>query len=121
LSLDGQRHVAKLTLGALAELEAALETGSLMDLVRAVRGAAFSTRDVLALIVAGLRGGGWQGTAADLLRSRSAAGRWRRRGRRRSCWRGPSRCRAKDECGSTGRADAGGPGGLGLEPAVFWR
>jgi hypothetical protein len=26
-SLDGQRHVAKLTLGALAELEAALEPG----------------------------------------------------------------------------------------------
>ena len=25
--LDGQRHVAKLTLGALAELEAALEAG----------------------------------------------------------------------------------------------
>ena len=27
-----------------------------------------STRDVLALVVAGLRGGGWQGTAGDLLR-----------------------------------------------------
>jgi len=27
---------------------------------------AFSTRDVLALVVAGLRGGGWGGTAADL-------------------------------------------------------
>ncbi len=64
--LDGQRHVAKLTLGALAELEAALEAGSLMDLVERFETHRFTTRDVLALIVAGLRGGGWQGTAADL-------------------------------------------------------
>ncbi len=64
--LDGQRHVAKLTLGALAELEAALEAGSLMDLVERFETRRFTTRDVLALIVAGLRGGGWQGTAADL-------------------------------------------------------
>ena len=64
--LDGQRHVAKLTLGALAELEDALETGSLVDLVARFENARFSTRDVLALIVAGLRGGGWQGSATDL-------------------------------------------------------
>lgn len=64
--LDGQRHVAKLTLGALAELEVALEVGSLMELIERFEGQRFSTRDVLALIVAGLRGGGWQGTAADL-------------------------------------------------------
>ncbi len=66
--LDGQRYAAKLTLGALAELEAALETGSLVNLVERFEGGRFSSRDVLALIVAGLRGGGWQGTAADLLR-----------------------------------------------------
>jgi len=66
LVLDGRRYVAKLTLGALAELEAALETGTLVDLVERFEGGRFSTRDVLALIVAGLRGGGWQGTAADL-------------------------------------------------------
>ncbi|MGL5008962.1 MAG: gene transfer agent family protein [Paracoccaceae bacterium] len=66
LVLDGKRHVAKLTLGALAELEAMLEVGSLFDLVERFEGGKFSTRDVLALIVAGLRGGGWQGTAADL-------------------------------------------------------
>jgi hypothetical protein len=66
LVLDGQRHVAKLTLGALAELEEALEAGSLVDLVERFEGGRFATRDVLALIVAGLRGGGWQGTAADL-------------------------------------------------------
>ncbi len=66
LTLDGKPHVAKLTLGALAELEAALETGSLIDLVERFEAGRFSSRDVLALIVAGLRGGGWTGTAADL-------------------------------------------------------
>lgn len=66
LVLDGQRHVAKLTLGALAELEAALEAGTLIELVERFEGGRFSSRDVLALVVAGLRGGGWQGTAADL-------------------------------------------------------
>ena len=64
--LDGVPHVARLTLGALAELEAMLETGTMLDLVRRFEEGAFSTRDVLALLVAGLRGGGWAGTAADL-------------------------------------------------------
>ena len=66
--LDGQRHVMRLTLGALAELEGALEVGSLIDLVERFEAGRFSTRDVLALIVAGLRSGGWQGGATDLLR-----------------------------------------------------
>lgn len=64
--LDGRRHVCKLTLGALAELEAALEAGGLIELVERFEAGRFSTRDVLALLVAGLRGGGWNGTAADL-------------------------------------------------------
>lgn len=68
LTLDGQRHVAKLTLGALAELETALAVGSLVELVERFEGNRFSTRDVLALIVAGLRGGGWQGSTTDLLK-----------------------------------------------------
>ncbi|WP_143534434.1 gene transfer agent family protein [Roseovarius albus] len=67
LVIDGQRHVLKLTLGALADLEAGLESDSLVALVERFEQGAFSTRDVLALIVAGLRGGGWQGRAADLL------------------------------------------------------
>ncbi|SFN89015.1 Phage tail tube protein, GTA-gp10 [Roseovarius lutimaris] len=33
LVIDGERQVLKLTLGALAELEAGLEAGSLIDLV----------------------------------------------------------------------------------------
>jgi hypothetical protein len=67
LVIDGERQVLKLTLGALAELEAGLEAGSLIDLVDRFEGGAFSTRDVLALVVAGLRGGGWRGRVSDLL------------------------------------------------------
>ncbi|MBV1866839.1 MAG: gene transfer agent family protein [Marinosulfonomonas sp.] len=67
LVIDGERQVLKLTLGALAELEAGLETGSLVALVERFEAGGFSSRDVLALIVAGLRGGGWQGSASDLL------------------------------------------------------
>jgi len=64
--LDGQRHVARLTLGALAEMEAALGEGGLIALVERFETGRFSTRDVLAVLVAGLRGGGWQGRAEDL-------------------------------------------------------
>lgn len=64
--LGGKPRVAKLTLGALAELEAELGAESLLDLVARFERGAFCSRDVLALIVAGLRGGGWQGRAEDL-------------------------------------------------------
>lgn len=74
LILDGERHVLKLTLGALAELEAGLESGSLVDLVERFEAGRYSARDVLALIVASLRGGGWQGQASDLTRSEIAGG-----------------------------------------------
>ncbi len=67
LVIDGQRHVMKLTLGALAELEAGLEGDSLLGMVERFESGAFSSRDVLRLIVAGLRGGGWRGQASDLL------------------------------------------------------
>jgi len=67
LVIDGQARTCKLTLGALAELETALGTGTLVELVKRFEAGGFSTRDVLALIVAGLRGGGWQGTARDLV------------------------------------------------------
>ncbi|PJF08140.1 gene transfer agent family protein [Pseudorhodobacter sp. MZDSW-24AT] len=64
--LDGRPTVAKLTLGALAELEETLAVGSLIDLVQRFEAGRFSSRDVVALLVAGLRGGGWTGTASDL-------------------------------------------------------
>lgn len=74
LVIDGERHVCKLTLGALAELEAGLQAGTLLDLVERFESGAFSGRDVLALVVAGLRGGGWRGQAADLLSAEIAGG-----------------------------------------------
>jgi len=74
LTIDGDRHVLKLTLGALAELEESLGTGTIVELVERFEGGAFSTRDVLALIVAGLRGGGWQGQSRDLLSAEIAGG-----------------------------------------------
>jgi len=67
LVLDGERRVMRLTLGALAEMEAALGAESLVDLVARFEEGRFSSRDVLAVIVAGLRGGGWDGLATDLL------------------------------------------------------
>jgi hypothetical protein len=66
LVVDGRRRAMRLTLGALAELEAALEAGSLVDLVERFETGRFRARDVAALLLAGLRGGGWDGAARDL-------------------------------------------------------
>lgn len=74
LTLDGTPRVLKLTLGALAELEEGLKAGTLIELIERFEAGAYSTRDVLALIVAGLRGGGWRGSAADLLAAEIAGG-----------------------------------------------
>lgn len=74
VNIDGVAHKARLTLGALAELETALGEGSLVDLVARFETGAISARDVLALLVAGLRGGGWAGTAADLMAAEIAGG-----------------------------------------------
>lgn len=67
LMVDGQERVCKLTLGALAELEAQLDTGSLPDLIARFEAGTCSSRDILRLVVAGLRGGGWLVTEAELL------------------------------------------------------
>ncbi len=74
LELDGRRHRCKLTLGALAELEAELGADSLVALAERFEAGRFSARDVLAVLVAGLRGGGWQGGAADLRSAEIAGG-----------------------------------------------
>ncbi|MEL6171687.1 MAG: gene transfer agent family protein [Pseudomonadota bacterium] len=74
LVIDSQRHVLKLTLGALAELEEDLQSGSLIDLVKRFEDGDFSTRDLLALVVAGLRGGGWRGQTSDLVSAEIAGG-----------------------------------------------
>jgi len=67
LVLNGVAHFLKLTLGALAELETALETDSLLDLVERFESGRFSSADLLHLLAAGLRGGGWKGELPDLL------------------------------------------------------
>lgn len=74
LTIDGERHLMRLTLGALAELEAGLAEDSLVDLVTRFEAGRCTTRDVLKLIVAGLRGGGWPGSAKDLLNAEIAGG-----------------------------------------------
>ena len=58
LVIDGERRVMRLTLGALAELEEELAEGSLVALVQRFESNGFTGRDVLALLAAGLRGGG---------------------------------------------------------------
>ena len=58
LVVNDQHHRMRLTLGALAELEEKLAEPSLMALVQRFETGGFNTRDVLALLCAGLRGGG---------------------------------------------------------------
>lgn len=72
--LDGKHHVLKLTLGALAELEDGLKADSLVSLIERFEGGTYATRDVLALLLAGLRGGGWRGSAGDLANAEIAGG-----------------------------------------------
>lgn len=74
LVVNGERHVLKLTLGALAELEEALRAESLVELVERFENGRYSVRDVLALILAGLRGGGWKGDAETLAGAEIAGG-----------------------------------------------
>ena len=57
LVMNGRTHSLRLTLGSLAELEAALKADSLIELVQRFENATFSSRDIIALLIAGLRGG----------------------------------------------------------------
>ena len=54
ITLDGIPHAARLTLGALAELEAALQTSSLIEMAARFEEGKFSASDMVAVIVAGL-------------------------------------------------------------------
>lgn len=67
VALDGRTLNARLTLGALAALEADLGEASLIGVIERFESGRFATRDVLAVLIAGLRGGGWQGEAGDLM------------------------------------------------------
>lgn len=74
LVIDGTPHTLKLTLGALAALEAELGTDSLMALVNRFESGGFAARDVLALLQAGLRGAGHAAEAARLAQAEIAGG-----------------------------------------------
>ena len=65
LRMGGEGHLCRLTLGTLAELEAGL-SGSLIELVERFETSRFTARDILGVLYAGLRGGGWQGRMEDL-------------------------------------------------------
>lgn len=58
LVLGGRRYTLCLTLGALAELEAALEVDDLAGLAARFAGGRVSARDLIALLGVALRGGG---------------------------------------------------------------
>ncbi len=56
--LNGKTYRLRLTLGALAELETALGADSLLALVERFERGRFTSRDLIRLITAGLRGAG---------------------------------------------------------------
>ena len=58
LTINGDPIRMRLTLGALAELETQLETGSLMELAERFESGRVSASDLLALLEAGMRGAG---------------------------------------------------------------
>lgn len=72
--INGQVMTGKLTLGALAELETGLNGEGLFELIGRFEAGRFTGGDVLAVLVAGLRGGGWQGRMPDLLTADFAGG-----------------------------------------------
>ena len=56
--IDGERRILCMTLGALAELETAFGVDNIADLAGRFAGGKVGMRDVMAIIAAGLRGGG---------------------------------------------------------------
>ena len=121
LVLDGQRLVLRLTLGALATLEASMDADGIVALVRRFEEGTFTTRDVFAVLLAGLRGGGWDGRAQALLDGTVEGGPGGGDARRRRA-SGPG-LRAAGRGAMTLDWSAlmrAGIGGLGLSPQAFW-
>ena len=67
-TIDGQPFVLCLTLGALAELEAAMEAEDLNGIAERFEQGRVSSRDLIAIIGAGLRGAGNPISNTDLER-----------------------------------------------------
>ena len=74
LVIDGEARALRLTLGALAELEARLKAESLMDMIGRFETGGFRVADLIALLTAGLNGGGWRISEAELLARRIEGG-----------------------------------------------
>jgi len=64
--IDGRTITLRLTLGALAELEAELDAGGLVALAERFESGRFSAGDLMALIAAGVRGAGGAASAQDV-------------------------------------------------------
>ena len=58
IRIDGREHVMRLTLGALAGLEGRLKVTSLLGLAEKFETGAVATAELIALLAAGIRGGG---------------------------------------------------------------
>jgi hypothetical protein len=74
LEVDGEARVMRLTLAALAELEARLGSDSLLELIGRFEAGTFRVRDLVALLTAGLNGGGWAIGEAELVKARIEGG-----------------------------------------------
>ena len=74
LVVDGEPRVMRLTLAALAELEDRLEAESLIELIGRFEAGSFRVRDLIGLLAAGLTGGGWRVSEAELVSARIEGG-----------------------------------------------
>lgn len=66
LMLDGRAHTLRLTLGALAELEASLDIPDLIAFAERFEKGTLTAREAMAIIGAGLRGAGHDITDAEV-------------------------------------------------------
>ena len=74
LEVDGEARAMRLTLAALAELEARLASDSLVELIGRFEAGSFRVRDLIALLTAGLNGGGWAIGEGELVKARIEGG-----------------------------------------------
>lgn len=72
--LDGRRWTLCLTLGALAELETHFKVASLTELAQVFAGRPLSAGDLIAILAAGLRGGGHDLADEDVAEMRHGEG-----------------------------------------------
>lgn len=74
VTLNGSEHIMRLSLGALVSLETALEADSLLALVERLESGTLRSADLMAVIHAGLEGGGNPLSKQDLLHAQIDGG-----------------------------------------------